>query len=339
MRTVTKRAGRALVVLAVGLGCGGRGGGADAAVADDGAICRPNDRRICADDGDVYWVDSCGNQGDLFAECTAEKACNMDVGNCCLPVATDGTFADSPILSQVTWTSPGAAAELRIRFELLAFAALGQAQGVRFQGTIDGRVFELGLRTDLADTGDVIGTGIDYVGRIGSEDGANVEFYAPSYFDTKPDDGGLVRINRPTMLGPRSTVEARLSREEGEGGGDWFALYLVLDGGDEELMGRILFPRQSGSASSIDDGESLLLGRIQRDGTFTVADVGKVQARVTIPLFDGSRATGATLVYPLLPPDDVPFPNADVTWESATETMLVSQGGVAPKCTDAGELF
>jgi len=337
MAGVRKRTGAVLMALLVGA-CGGGDGGADAAVADDGAICRPDARRSCGDDGNAYWVDSCGNIGDLFAECSTDKACNGDVGNCCLPAATDGTFADAPIFSQVFWTAP-AASEVRIRFELLAFAALGQAQGLRFEGTIDGRGFELGLRTDLGDTGAVIGTGIDYVGHIGSEDGANVEFSSPSYFDSKPDDGGMVRLNRPTMLGPRSTVELRLVREEGQGSGDWYALYLVLDDGDEALMGRILFPRQSGSPSMFDAGEPILLGRIQREGTFTVADVGKVQARVSVPLFDGESATGARLEYPLLPPDDAPFPNADVTWEGPTETVLVTQGGVAPKCTDAGELY
>lgn len=321
-------------------GCSGGGAAPDAAISDDGGACQPNTDRICDDDGNAYWTDSCGNVSDQFAECTTERVCNPEVGQCCLAVAMGGNFMDAPSLSVVQWSLPAPGSELVVEVELVAFATLGMAQGVRYSGTIDGRAFIFGLKTDLAESGDATGPGLDFFGEIQSEDESNVEFMSPAYFDSKPDNGGIVRLNRPTMLGPRSKVRFRLVREEAAGAADWFALYLTLDEGSEELMGRILFPRASAGVAATLDGEShSLIGRIQRIGAFATEDVGKLQASVTVPTYDGTAVPSASLDYPNLPPDDTPFPNADVTWEPFAERVVLSQGGATAKCTEAGLLF
>ena len=61
----------ALVIAASGCGTGGNG--------DD---CTPNARTVCKD-GVVYWVDSCGNQGDKAGDC--DCGCNADFTACKTP--------------------------------------------------------------------------------------------------------------------------------------------------------------------------------------------------------------------------------------------------------------
>ena len=131
----------------------------------------------------------------------------------------------------------------------------------------------------------------------------------------------------------------RLIREEAAGAGDWFALYLTLDAGDEEPIGRILFPRQAGSAAQIDDSNNSLSGRVLRVDAFSLADVGKVQVSAAFPLFDGEPATSGQLTYPNVQPSGEPFPNVDVSFEPSTQRTIVTQGGVSSKCTEAGQLF
>jgi hypothetical protein len=332
--------GRATSVLFLSLcACGGGGDASpDAAVAGDGGICQPNATRICQD-GEAYYADSCGNVGDRIETCSDERMCSDELGACCYPLATEGSFTDTPVFTEVTWDSSGAAAELAIEYRLMSFSTGGQAQALRYSTQIDDTEVLFGLRADLADSGDVAGPGIDFVAYIGSQDLANAEGSAPTYTNSGAAGGGFVRLNRPTTLSPRTVIGLRIVREEASGGGDWFAAYVTLDEGEEELMGRLLIPRSGGSAAQFAGGTHRMYSGVLRPNAFTLADVGKVQVSVSIPTYDGDPATGAELAYPLLPPDDAPFPNADVTYDPIEDRVVVTQGGVSPKCSEPGELF
>ncbi|MBT8491593.1 MAG: hypothetical protein KJO07_00925 [Deltaproteobacteria bacterium] len=319
--------------------CGGGSSSPDAAVALDGGLCEPNASRICQD-GEAYYVDSCGNLGDRIEVCDDERACNEQLGACCFPVATEGAFMGAPVFTEVTWSAPAASAELAVGYSIATFSTGGQAQTLRYSTQIDDVEVLFGLRADLADSGTAAGEGIDFVAYIGSQDLANAETSAPTYANGGADGGGFVRLNRPTDLAPRTSIALRIVREEEQGEADWFAAYTTIDEGEEELMGRLLIPRASaGTPARLAGGSHLMYSGVLRDNAFTLADVGKVQVAVSVPTYDGDAATGASFDYPLLPPSDTPFPNADVTYDPLEDRVVVTQGGVSPKCSQPGELF
>lgn len=289
--------------------------------------------------GDSHWADSCAIVGELIASCSDAKPCAEAVGDCCFPAATSGDYSGAPVVSRVSLSAPAASAELSLDFELVTFSVLGQAQAIAYAGIIDGVAFRIAVRADLAESGVAFGPGVSFSGHIGSEDVANVEYDTPVFFDSSPDDGGSVRLNRPISFVPRMTLALRLSREEASGNADWFAVYVTIDGSAEELLGRVLFQRDGAGQAQIDQAGNVLSGLVLRDGEFALPDVGKVQVAATVPLFDGDPATAATLSYPDVQPSAMPFPNVDVSYEPAAGRLIVSQGGVTPKCTEAGELF
>ncbi len=326
------------LLLGLVVGCGGGNADPDATVAGDGKICVPQDHRVC-DSGNAFWADDCANLGELIEECSVDKPCDDAVGSCCFPAQTTGTFAEAPVLARLDLVAGAASAELALELELVTFALLGQAQAYVVEGTIEGRHFSISARADLAESGDAFGPGLSFMGAVQSEDISNVEYASPVFFDSSPEMGGLVRLSRPIDLVSRTQLGLRLTREDSQGEGDWFALYVVIDAGAEEQLGRILFPRQGGTAGQIEAENNSMSGLVIRDNEFSLADVGKVQVASSIPTFDGEPASSALLSYPVVAPAGLPFPNVDVRYEPSIETITLTQGGVTSNCREAGELF
>lgn len=75
---------------------GGGDGGGGSAASEDG--CELYEQVAC-DGGNLHWIDSCGNVGEVAEECVGESVCSDEAQTCCEPGATEagcGVPAEEP---------------------------------------------------------------------------------------------------------------------------------------------------------------------------------------------------------------------------------------------------
>src|SRR5262249_45754557 len=116
-----------------------------------------------------------------------------------------------------------------------------------------------------------------------------------------------------------------------------FELHFVDPTGNDLLVGSIRFPRTHPTIPSamVQTGTSF---EEVYDGATTCAALPDCNIAIQLR-GDGVAPTTATSEYPAYPAPNPSFPNADVSYDKASDRVFMKFGGATRRCHPAGKLF
>ncbi|MBT8493148.1 MAG: hypothetical protein KJO07_08825 [Deltaproteobacteria bacterium] len=329
-----------LVALGLAGACGDDGSAvsADAARADDGALCSPFADSVCNRDN-LTWTDSCGNLGELNEECGTGTVCNGERDNCCLLADDAAVYSGAPNTARLAVVYPTAGAELswQVVVDDINYVEASRGNRLRFVGSVDGSELAVNVNTHLIDAGTVgPGVSLDITDMTGTTAMEDVQPNGTTY--VKPKSGGGISQRRTIALTDGTILDLRVVRQEASGDGDWFAFYVAVNGESEDLIGRARFTRAGASPAMISANGDLRL-QITRNGVgdFSVPQLSPVAFTTSLPTVDQQPPDSGELTHPVI--GSPPLTASDLLFAPDSRRITWTQGVGVSRCSEEGPLF